>query len=121
MRKKEVLHEKYYKIAGIWIYKVFIMKKLLLILLFINLTLSVFSQEQILIGDRIVYSKNYGIINIFDAIDKQEYRIYFRNVIENIYDINNRHGQRLITIDIYTDEITLFLIKVLDRGVQAMD
>jgi len=84
------------------------MKKPLLFLLLFSLTFSVFSQEQILIGDRIVYSKNYGVINIFDAIDKKEYSINFKYVIENIYDINNRYGQRLITIDIYTGEITPF-------------
>ena len=84
------------------------MKKLLLVLLFFSLSFSVFSQEQILIGDRIVYSKKYGIINIFDAIDKKEYSINFKYVIDNIYDINNRYGQRLITINIYTDEITSF-------------
>jgi len=82
------------------------MKKLLWVLIFINLSLSVSSEE--LIGGRLIYSKSYGTISIFDAIDKQEYRIYLKNAAENLYDINNRSGQRLITIDIYSNEITTF-------------
>jgi len=81
------------------------MKKLLLVLLFFSLSFSVFSQE--LIGGRLIYSKSYGTISIFDAIDKQEYRIYLKNAAENLYDII-RYNQRIRTIDIYSNEITTF-------------
>ena len=83
------------------------MKKLLLILIFINLTLSVFSQEQI--GDRLRYEVRSGQIWITDVFDNDKTIIFYfgRAINNNIYIYFNH--SRVGTINIYTRNFKPFI------------